>query len=166
LRRRLLNFVTVLSLLLCLAVMVLWVTSYLPEQFHLFSHKGRILLIFASKFRAHLLSEDEGRLPLDEVVVHISGYTAGEPGAVHGRFVGFEIALTERQYGFWFFAIPHWAVALPLAAGAAWGWWASRRRRRREQAGRCLQCGYDLRSSTDLCPECGTPVAQPAKALA
>lgn len=157
---------TVLSLLLCVAVVVLWVTSYLPEQFYLYSHKGRILLIFAAKNHAQLFSAPDQGPPLDDVLQYITSYTAGEPGSVQVRLAGFEIALTERRFGIWFFAIPHWAVALPLAAGAAWGWWASRRRRRREQAGRCLQCGYDLRSSTDLCPECGTPVARPTEAPA
>jgi hypothetical protein len=38
----------------------------------------------------------------------------------------------------------------------------SRRRRRRRQ-GRCLNCNYDLRASTEKCPECGTPIPSPAR---
>lgn len=55
----------------------------------------------------------------------------------------------------WALTIPYWAVAvlawlppLPFIWRAAW----SRRRRRR---GRCMWCGYDLRSSGAICPECG-----------
>jgi hypothetical protein len=49
--------------------------------------------------------------------------------------------------------IPYWMISvssalLPLG-------FAVKRFRRRIPAGYCQKCGYDLRASTDRCPECG-----------
>jgi hypothetical protein len=63
---------------------------------------------------------------------------------------------------------PYWDVSLwSLIPIASWIWppvgiaiivYDRRRIRRewREEAGHCLRCGYDLRASSERCPECGT----------
>ena len=56
-------------------------------------------------------------------------------------------------------ALPAWLpvvafAGLPLAFAVRLA-----RRHRRRVAGRCAECGYDLRGSPQRCPECGTPAA-------
>lgn len=50
-------------------------------------------------------------------------------------------------------------IPLPLIAAIlllSWAWLRQHPRRRRHIAnGVCLRCGYDLRGSTTICPECG-----------
>ena len=56
--------------------------------------------------------------------------------------------------------IPYWAlVALPLVPLAI-RWRRTRRATARTRQGRCPTCGYDLRATTDCCPECGKTKAQ------
>jgi hypothetical protein len=52
--------------------------------------------------------------------------------------------------------IPSW-TAMPLLA-----WWpivSILSRRKANPNGQCAQCGYDLRASTDRCPECGMAIS-------
>ena len=63
------------------------------------------------------------------------------------------------------YRVTHLIVAVPytwlagLATGAAVPFaLATWRAGRRKRSGLCANCGYDLRGSTDRCPECGTPI--------
>ena len=62
-------------------------------------------------------------------------------------------------------SMPIHLIAIPFSLPAlAWAIIACGREQRRKLivAGRCAACGYDLRASTERCPECGTPIKVPA----
>ena len=64
--------------------------------------------------------------------------------------------LIMAPYDAW--VVPYWALAVVTGVvPAMWVLWFVRRVVRRRR-GLCVRCGYDLRASTDRCPECGTIV--------
>jgi hypothetical protein len=87
-----------------------------------------------------------------------------DPGAkvVHWERGGFVWYCRRRSDGVRYVTAvaPFWGLAF-LAAAPPLGWMAllfrSRaRRRRQKRSGLCPACGYDLRATPDVCPECGT----------
>ncbi len=54
-----------------------------------------------------------------------------------------------------FIVVPLWMPVALCGAAAIWAMLPIARRHRLIRLGRCAVCGYDLRSSSDACPECG-----------
>jgi hypothetical protein len=93
----------------------------------------------------------------------------------HWRFAGIEIfdrprhsfKLGNSSGTFWAFrylTVPYWLVTSLFALlPIAWGFHLRRRLRIRSRLkrGLCPSCGYDLRSSTNRCPECGALTPSP-----
>ena len=83
------------------------------------------------------------------------------------RILGFQMA-GGGPYQPFVLRIPYWA---PLTLFALTTWLLlpkalslrAFRRRRWARTGRCHQCGYDLRASSGICPECGRPIDPMAK---
>ena len=163
--RRLLDLLATVSLLLCVAVGVLWlrgrsagdVVSYTAagRRFELASMAGVLALTTGDAAAGRPAVGFEYRGQRSQIILfHMLLKSQDDP-----------LPLVDRM-GFGHFGgpmsrtvmAPHWAVALPLSVLPLW--WvlrapARRRRRLRAGSGLCPGCGYDLRATPERCPECG-----------
>jgi hypothetical protein len=159
--RRLLNFLTLLSLVLCVGVCVLWVRSYfrwdqivVDTPRHLWLVSLRQGGVATNVFRYGVENHGWG--------VRWEGPFRGRQGLVNVPNPTFWNRLglfaAHRRRNNWFettLTVPYWATCILLAVLPA------KRLRRRLirlaaiRRGRCPICGYDLRASPDRCPECG-----------
>jgi hypothetical protein len=177
--RGLLNLLTLLSLLLCLAVAGLWVRSHWrADTFnHAYQRDGRHGVLLRAEFNS-------GTARISRYDAEYVGPESDDAGTVlpqrirnlpwwHDRISRLPDRLSERLLlGFGYertrvggnppmseqvrtVTAPLWVgVAvfgiLPLLLALRLD-----RRRRRAEAGLCACCGYDLRASPGRCPECG-----------
>jgi hypothetical protein len=172
-KRRLLNLLTALSLLLCVAVCVLWVRSY-------FASDELIAAAFGGRFTANTAW---GRAVAQYQTIDGEGFGRelrwvrdkprhSSPSWPYGRSrwgrLGFSFerhALTgvgERAGAARVLHFPFWSVAAAASVAPLTGGVAALRRRHgrlRRVRGHCPICGYDLRATPGRCPECGTTAA-------
>ena len=176
-RRRLLNLLTALSLLLCVVVAALWVRSFWRSDG--VQHGGPAETSWGSETGTLVFSRS---YPGESGIGSTAGWEFNsypvEPREdspfINGqqfryRAFGFEIASYLPARGtvaanganmrFWYVYVPHWFAVAVLALPPSLGLWRRWRRRRKIGAGLCPACGYDLRATPDQCPECGAAVS-------
>jgi hypothetical protein len=89
-----------------------------------------------------------------------------DPPPAHSHVEGAEFEIVCPSFGaganrVWALRIPVWFVMLICSLPGVI--WLSRRAdlRGRQSQHLCPACGYDLRATTDRCPECGLPITSP-----
>ena len=183
LARWLFTLCSMLSLLLCLAAVVLWVTSYPGHGIRrdTVGRDGRTrrdarivwwdgcLLVEVERLTPVAAAAAEGTRPhrsrWQNAPVNPNDWTEGPPALDWGTHTSSEsvpgaglarYAYSTRRH----FAVRLWLLACLAAipAGVRAGLYGRRRHRARE--GLCPSCGYDLRATPGRCPECGTENAE------
>jgi hypothetical protein len=188
-RRRLLNLVTALSAVLCVAALVMWVRGtavvdgmrwkrVVPLQSPMITEDTFYVVFGGGAVRVcHCnVLQNYGEKPLRAVRFNSRpieqlprGFRMFETVTLSRPILGFAYAEGRgpgRMKGGRLVAVPYWFLVLASGAGPALRARATLRRAYRRRAGRCVACGYDVRASTAACPECGATLAPPAPAAA
>ena len=182
-RRRFFTLAAAISLALCALATALWVRSYsgsdsvtcrwmTAADAHHTEHRGQEIQWTLGQVRfliRHDTAYFPGQMTPDAAKPQWTYFRYGQghagwdapPATDLLSRLGFAIWETGLSTSFsdssdrvW--AAPAWLLTVAFAVlPAAWAFGAYRRRRRR-QAGRCTNCGYDLRASGERCPECGS----------
>jgi hypothetical protein len=167
--RRLFTILSALSLLLCVAMAVLWPLSYpvplvlerMSPTGHVYAAAGRgglYLGRYAWPERPYAVNVRAGHWKQNlaeghDVTFHKYSWNYGF-GERRGG-----VAFGGGDFGYTVLRVPLWFAAavfavLPAVHGARAGL-AYRRQRKGLLRGLCPSCGYDLRATPGRCPECG-----------
>ena len=147
-KRKLLTFFSVMSLLLFVAVCGLWVRSYWRND----------LVVRRLSFFIYVIGSSHGVLVAgwarNVATDHGWEYHAGTVdnwNRSYGLRIGFGVSPGQDSLIF----VPHALVVIVSGVTASVAGLQSRRLRRRKRSDVCSVCGYDLRATPDRCPECG-----------
>jgi hypothetical protein len=175
-KRRFFNLLAALSLLMCVATVVLWVRSLgrvgavdwngAAHSVMLWNGDGFVALDFVNDGKSTFNGE-----PIP--TWHLSSHPM-PPGRSRGDLWGYNGKSEPNSWGFaawcvqssrpnWRFGgrlavvvfAPYWFLVLILSLLPTVWLLRTLRRRRRVVVGLCTVCGYDLRATPERCPECG-----------
>jgi hypothetical protein len=167
--RRLFTLASVVSLVICVGIVVLWIRSYWRHD-HAALLFGRSIIAVESDMGlvAFVQTTSTGSDPLPKPRLDCESNEAsfnliwippqgGQFSRERQWFVSRRATAVLESWAapFWFLAII--TITFP-ASTMAW----KRISRHVDARGRCA-CGYDLRASTERCPECGAPITSSEK---
>jgi hypothetical protein len=176
---------TVLSGAICIGVIALWVRSYwrgdsfdlnLRNSFIVESAWGELAFRWETDS-----GEDVSRFWRGPHKIAWSSQPAMQVGGLSGALrhggCGFAWDNYDRVHAFVVpsgqamtrervVVVPDWFLVLILGTLPVMRILAWRRQRRRKSKGLCLRCGYDLRGSDGICPECGSAIERASDAHA
>jgi hypothetical protein len=166
---------TALSLLLCVVTNAVWVTSYWRTQY---VGLGRPDHWLGALSMAGVLRLERGGFPMaregwsyESYLTPAGGlwrelYARDTRGVLQFAGMGYSSIDYSSNGSMKRTAIylPHWLLALAFALLPAWYAWTTFVRRK-PAPGHCDRCGYDLRASTERCPECGMIISPGSRSL-
>ena len=154
------NLAMAMALLLCVAVVVLWVRSHWVTDRFDHQRKEKLYSVMLHVGTVQLVQVDRASRGVPVGFYHSeSPVWAGArwwncwatPSSVKGA-MGFG---TVRGTYYRVVVVPLWAVLIVTVVPAVLRLWSARTSRERKRLGLCRACGYDLRASPGRCPECG-----------
>ncbi|HET6249689.1 MAG TPA: hypothetical protein VFE47_18515 [Tepidisphaeraceae bacterium] len=171
-RRRLFNFLSAVSLLLCLCLAALWVFSYFRAGWLDWVNPSATINTDAFAERGQIHADLVTTKKREQRIGLVPGFRMRSSPSDFADLASIRDAFSWHDYGYvhtsipeyglndYLIILPIWLLMLPTLILPATWLLRRRRARLRRTRGLCPHCGYDLRATPGRCPECGRPKSE------